>query len=51
MGEFPVEFPTESEEFSPVSKFSGNRSGLADFARHVIGYHLTQQTRVQNGCW
>ena len=25
VGEFPVEFPTEFEEFSPVSKFSGSR--------------------------
>jgi len=24
--------------------------GLADTARHVIGCHLTQETRVQNAC-
>jgi hypothetical protein len=25
-----------------------SRYGMADIARHVIGYHSTQETRVQN---
>jgi len=27
---------------------NASRQGLADIARHVIGCHLTQETRVQN---